>query len=46
VDISEIDIPINTSELEQKFWSRVNATIGEALKERRSRVTKNPRRAG
>jgi hypothetical protein len=32
VDISEIDIPINASELEQKFWSRVNATVAEALK--------------
>jgi hypothetical protein len=43
VDMSGIDIPTNASELEQKFWSRLNATVAEALKERRSRA-KNRRR--
>jgi hypothetical protein len=43
VDINEIDIPINAWELEHKFWSRVEATIAEALGERRSRA-KNRKR--
>jgi len=43
VDISEIDIPINASELGQKFWSRVNATLAEALGGRRPGA-KNRRR--
>jgi hypothetical protein len=46
VDISEIDLPINSAELEQKFWNRVEATIAEALRGRRSKATKNRRRDG
>ena len=40
IDISEIDIPQNASELEQKFWNRVVATIAVALRERRSKAIK------
>ena len=43
VDISEIDIPVNASEVEQKFWNHVVATIAVALRERRSKA-KNRRR--
>jgi hypothetical protein len=47
VDISEIDLPENTSELEEKFWEGVDATITEALRGRDSRpATKRHRRAG
>ncbi len=47
IDISEIDIPQDASELEQKFWSRVDAAIGEALRERGSRpAKKRDKRAG
>lgn len=47
VDISEIDIPMNSCELEEKFWSRVDAAITEALRGRGSRPTKRKRkRAG
>jgi hypothetical protein len=44
VDISEIDLPINAWELEEKFWSRVDATIAEALRERGSRPAKKRHR--
>ena len=44
VDISEIDIPLNASELEEKFWSGVDATIAEALRERGSRPAKKRHR--
>ena len=43
VDISEIDIPQNASELEEKFWRGVNATVAEALGERGSRAAKKKR---
>jgi hypothetical protein len=43
VDISEIDIPQNASELEEKFWCGVNATVAEALGERGSRAAKKKR---
>jgi len=43
VDVNEIDIPMNAWELEEKFWSRVDATIAEVLRERRA---KNRKRAG
>jgi hypothetical protein len=33
VDISEIDLPANMSELEEEFWGRVDAAISEALRE-------------
>ena len=47
VDISEIDLPVNTWELEEQFWSRVDATIAEALRGRRSRpAKKRHRKAG
>jgi hypothetical protein len=47
VDISEIDIPLNAWELEETFWRRVDATISEAIRNRRSRPMKNKsRRAG
>ena len=47
VDISEIDLPENTRELEEKFWSRVDATISKALEGRGSRPTNDKRkRAG
>jgi hypothetical protein len=44
-DISEIDIPLNASELEEKFWSRVDDTVAEALRGRRPGAKKR-RRAG
>ena len=34
VDISEIRLPPNTWDLEEEFWGRVDAIIGEALGER------------
>jgi hypothetical protein len=40
LDISEIGLPTNAWELEQKFWSRVNAAIAKALRERRSKAIK------
>jgi len=47
VDISEIDLPVNTWELEEKSWGRVDATISEALAGRGSRPTgRKRRRAG
>ena len=47
VGISEIDLPENTWELEEKFWGRVEATISEALRGRESRPTQRKRkRAG
>jgi hypothetical protein len=47
VDISEIDLPENTSEVEAKFWKGVDATITEALRGRDSRLPrKRHRRAG
>jgi hypothetical protein len=47
VDISEIGLPENISELEEKFWKGVDATITEALRGRDSRpATKRHRRAG
>src|ERR1019366_8793709 len=45
MDISEIDLPGNTCELEEKFWRRVDATIAAALRERGSRPAKNKRRS-
>jgi len=46
-NISEIYIPQDASELEQKFWSRVNDTVAAALRERGSRpAKKRHRRAG
>ena len=44
LDISGIGLPPNASELEQKFWGRVVATLAEALRERRAK--KPSRRAG
>jgi hypothetical protein len=47
VDISEIDLPVNAWELEEKFWRRVDAAISEALGGRGSRPTERKRkRAG
>ena len=46
LDISEVGLPTNAWELEQKFWSRVDATIAKALRERRSRATNNRKRNG
>jgi hypothetical protein len=47
VDISEIGLPENTSELEEKFWKGVDAAITEALRGRNSRpAKKRHRRAG
>ena len=47
VDMSEIGLPQNTSELEEKFWEGVDATITEALRGRDSRPAKRRhRRAG
>ena len=43
VDLSEIDLPDNTWELEENFWRRVDAAITEALKGRRSRRLKKRR---
>jgi hypothetical protein len=46
-DISEIDLPENTWELEEQFWGRVDAAISEALEGRGSRPTERKRkRAG
>jgi hypothetical protein len=44
VDISEIDLPVNTWDLEEKFWRRVDATISEALEGRGSGPAKKRRR--
>ena len=44
VDISEVDLPENTWELEEKFWRRVDATITEALRGRGSTPAKKKRR--
>jgi hypothetical protein len=44
VDISEIDLPVNMSELEEKFWSRVDTTISETLEGRGSRPTNDKRK--
>ena len=41
IDIDEIDLPVNRWELEEKFWSRVDAAITEALRERGARPAKN-----
>ena len=42
IDIDEIDLPVNKLELEEKFWSRVDAAIAEALSGRELKpVTKN-----
>jgi hypothetical protein len=47
VDISEIDLPENTRELEEKFWRQVESAITEALKGRGARrAKKRHRRAG
>ena len=47
VDISGIGLPEGTSELEEKFWEGVDATITEALRGRDSRpAKKRHRRAG
>ena len=47
VGMSEIDLPENTSELEEKFWEGVEATITETLRGRNSRpAKKRHRRAG
>jgi len=43
--INEIALATNASELEQNFWSRVDATVAEALRGRRPKA-KNCRRAG
>jgi hypothetical protein len=43
VDISEIDLPEDMSELDEKFWGRVDATICEALGGRGSRAAKRKR---
>jgi len=43
VDKNEIDIPMNAWELEEKFWSRVDATIAEALRGRRPGAKKRRR---
>jgi len=40
LDVSEIGLPTNAGELERKFWSRVDATIAKALRERRSKAIK------
>jgi hypothetical protein len=39
-DISEIRLPENVQELEDEFWGRVDATISEAIKGRKSRSAK------
>jgi hypothetical protein len=44
VDISEIDLPVNTWDLEEKFWRRVDATIDEVLKGRAPRSLKKRNR--
>jgi hypothetical protein len=44
VDISEINLPVNTWDLEEKFWRRVDATISEALEGRGSGPAKKRRR--
>ena len=47
VDISEIDLPVNTWDLEEKFWRRVDAAIDEVLKGRAPRsMKKRNRRSG
>jgi hypothetical protein len=47
VAISEINLPDDAWELEEKFWMRVDAAITEALKGRRRRPSKKRRgRAG
>ena len=43
VDISEIDVPMNFWELEEKFWGRVDATLTEALRERGAKPAKKKR---
>ena len=40
IDIDEIDLPENKRELEEKFWSRVDFAITEALSERGARRAK------
>jgi hypothetical protein len=44
VDISEIDLPVNTWQREEEFWGRVDATISEVLRGRGSRPTERKRR--
>jgi hypothetical protein len=44
VDISEIDLPLNTWKLEEEFWRRVDATIREALEGRGSGPAKVKRK--
>jgi hypothetical protein len=47
IDISEIDLPENTWELEEEFWRWVDAAITEALCEQGTRpAKKRSRRAG
>lgn len=47
IDMDEIDLPVNTWELEEKFWRRVESAITEALKGRGPRpVGKLRNRAG
>jgi hypothetical protein len=43
VDISGIDLPDNTWELEEEFWRRVDAAVVEALRRRRVRSSKKRR---
>jgi hypothetical protein len=43
-EISEIRLPENRRELEEKFWKRVDAAIAEALRGRGARPAKRTRR--
>ena len=45
-EISEIRLPENMRELEEKFWRRVAAAIAVALRERKTRATNNRKRNG
>jgi hypothetical protein len=43
-EISEIRLPENMRELEEKFWKRIDAAIAEALGGRGARPAKRTRR--
>ena len=45
-EISEIRLPENMRELEDKFWRSVDSTIGRALRGREPKLMKKRRRAG
>jgi hypothetical protein len=45
-DISEIRLPENLLELEKEFWGRVDATINEALRGRKSTQAKTRHKRG